>query len=115
MWPLPRRAVTMTLTHDPSINPARDTPFNTGSNPRTRAHHSTAQFVVGIDLGTTHCVMASSRVDRPAVRLFEVPQLIAPGESAERPLLPSFLYLPAAGELAEHDMSLPWGTRTQIT
>ncbi len=68
---------------------------------------SEATHVVGIDLGTTHCVLAASRLDRPAVRVVDVPQLVAPGEVAARGLLPSFLYLPASGELSPQ--SLPWG------
>src|SRR5437868_2120770 len=48
----------------------------------------TAAFLVGIDLGTTHTVVASV---------------------AARPLLPSLRYQAAAGELAAADLSLPWG------
>jgi hypothetical protein len=73
------------------------------------------RFVVGIDLGTTHCVVAYSPIGRADVRLFDVPQLVAPGEIAARPLLPSFLYLPAPGELAPADSHLPWGDAPQVT
>lgn len=61
------------------------------------------QFLVGIDLGTTHTVVAYSRADDPEnhIHLFDIPQLIAPGEVAERPLLPSVRYHPAAGEFAD--------------
>ncbi len=72
-------------------------------------------YAVGIDLGTTHCVVAASRLDRPQVRVIDVPQLVAPGEVAGRPLLPSFTYLPAEAELAEHDRKLPWGSPPRIT
>ncbi|PPD22258.1 MAG: molecular chaperone DnaK [Methylomonas sp.] len=60
-------------------------------------------FLVGIDLGTTHTVVAYSRTDDPErhIHLFDIPQLIAPGEVAERPLLPSVRYHPAVGEMAE--------------
>lgn len=75
---------------------------------------SDVRFVVGIDLGTTHCVIAASPVQRAATQLFDVPQLVAPGEVAARPLLPSFLYLPAEGELAPHDLVLPWGPARPI-
>ncbi|MEX1366529.1 MAG: Hsp70 family protein, partial [Nannocystaceae bacterium] len=71
-------------------------------------------WVVGIDLGTTHCVMAGARLDHPVVRLLDVPQLVAPGEVAERTLLPSFLYLPAPGELSEVDRTLPWGPQARV-
>ena len=70
---------------------------------------SAPRYVVGVDLGTTHCAVAFSPVDRADVRLVDVPQLTAPGEVQARPLLPSFLYLPAPGELAEGELDLPWG------
>ena len=74
-----------------------------------------ARYVVGIDLGTTHCAVAASPVDRDEVELFPIPQLVAPGEIASRPLLPSFLYLAAEGEIAEPDRTLPWGTPADVT
>ncbi len=43
------------------------------------------------------------------LRLFEIEQLVAPGEVAARALLPSLRYHPAAGELASADLTLPWG------
>ena len=71
-------------------------------------------WAVGIDLGTTHCVMSAARLDRPIVRLQLVPQLVAPGEVAAQELLPSFLYLPAQGELSPADRTLPWGPSESI-
>jgi hypothetical protein len=59
-------------------------------------------------------VVSSARLERPSVQLLPVPQLVAPGEVAARPLLPSFLYLPAAGELSEAQRSLPWGPAEQV-
>jgi len=75
-----------------------------------------ARYVVGIDLGTTHCAMASCAVTSGTAEIdvFPIPQLIAPGEIATRPLLPSFLYLAGDGELAEHDRALPWGTPPDV-
>jgi len=60
------------------------------------------QFLVGIDLGTTHTVVAYADGNDPEkqIRLFLIPQLIAPGEVAERPLLPSVRYHLAPGELS---------------
>jgi molecular chaperone DnaK (HSP70) len=54
-------------------------------------------MVVGIDLGTTHCGVAVARPDQP-VEDVAIPQIVAPGEVRAEPLLPSFLYLPAASE-----------------
>ncbi len=67
------------------------------------------RYVVGIDLGTTHSALAVSPSDRRQVELVPIPQLVAPGEVSPRELLPSFLYLPAQGELAAADRTLPWG------
>jgi len=44
----------------------------------------------------------------PAIHLFPIEQLIAPGAVAARPLLPSVRYHPAEGELAPGDVQLPW-------
>ncbi len=72
------------------------------------------RYAVGIDLGTTHCALSTARLEHPVVRLLQVPQLIAPGEVAERPLLPSFTYLPAPGELSDADRTLPWGAAAHV-
>ncbi len=61
---------------------------------------------VGIDLGTTHTVVAWAELDRPAPpRIFEIPQLVTPTEVEARPLFPSFLYAPLPGEISVD----PWG------
>ena len=57
-----------------------------------------APYIVGIDLGTTHTVVAyakaSGGLKDEGVRLFEIEQLVAPGEVASRALLPSLRYHP---------------------
>jgi len=68
-----------------------------------------AKFVVGIDLGTTHSAVAFARIGQRALDVFPVPQLVAPGEAAALPLLPSAIYLPAEGELPAGGTKLPWG------
>ncbi len=72
-----------------------------------------SRFIVGIDLGTTNCAVAyvdTKGRERPTadIRLFEIPQLVAPGESASRSMLPSFLYLPGPHELPPDAAKLPW-------
>ena len=73
---------------------------------------ASSRFLIGIDLGTTHTVVAyadvSSGLEKSQPRLFEIAQLVAPGEVAEKPMLPSFRYHPTTGELADQDMLLPW-------
>ncbi len=76
------------------------------------------RYVVGIDLGTTNCAVAwaelasagDARADQlgAAVMPFSIAQLVAPGEVAERSMLPSFLILPTALEVAPEAMALPW-------
>ncbi len=62
---------------------------------------------MGIDLGTTHTVVAYTEVNKTntnqAIKIFQIEQLIAPGEVAARSLLPSVRYHPAEGELSETD------------
>ncbi len=69
-----------------------------------------AEFIVGIDLGTTHTVVAwaPAKSRSAAIRVFEIDQLVAPGEVAALPLLPSLRYHPAPGELAAGELALPW-------
>jgi molecular chaperone DnaK (HSP70) len=78
-----------------------------------------SRYLVGIDLGTTHTVVAYAAVpsaknpgkaDR-AIRLFDIAQLVGPGAVAERPLLPSVRYHGAPGELASTDLALPWAAK----
>jgi molecular chaperone DnaK (HSP70) len=73
---------------------------------------SDARFIVGIDLGTTNCALASvdtRKGEDAPIELFDVPQIIAAGQVAVRATLPSFLYLPAQGELPEGALDLPFG------
>ncbi len=72
-----------------------------------------ARFVVGIDLGTTNSAVAF--VDTQArgeaartVRMFPVPQLVAPGEIEARDTLPSFHYEPFEGQFEPGALRLPW-------
>ncbi|MEQ1638286.1 MAG: Hsp70 family protein [Methylococcales bacterium] len=67
--------------------------------------NSPPQYLVGIDLGTTHTVVAYVQSNQSAqdIKIFEVEQLIAPGEVAAKPLLPSVRYHPAEGEISDSD------------
>ncbi len=72
-----------------------------------------SQYVIGIDLGTTNCALAyaprAGRSARAAAgSLFEIPQLVNPGEVRDEPLLPSFLYLPGAADFPAGSIALPW-------
>ena len=76
---------------------------------------SEPRFSIGIDLGTTHCALAyvditASDGEKTSYGVLDIPQLTAPGTVEAAPLLPSFLYLPHADELAAGDLSLPWSS-----
>jgi len=68
------------------------------------------QYIVGIDLGTSNTVVAYTAPGKRQVELFEIEQLVGPGQVAARPLLPSVRYHPAAGEIAAGELQLPWHT-----
>lgn len=62
--------------------------------------------VVGIDLGTTHTVVAWTERGHPGPpEVFAIPQLVSRSEMEELPLLASCLYAPAEDEA----VSDPWG------
>ncbi|HNC91687.1 MAG TPA: hypothetical protein PL000_22375, partial [Anaerolineales bacterium] len=69
---------------------------------------TSAQYQVGIDLGTTNTVVAYAKIGSSDIQLFEIEQLVAAGEVAPRPLLPSLRYHATRDELAAADTALPW-------
>lgn len=73
---------------------------------------SSPRFLVGIDLGTTNTVVAycenNQDLKNSPIQLFEIDQLIGPGEVARRPLLPSFRYHFAHHQFSHADLQLPW-------
>ena len=82
----------------------------------TRGDDAPSRFVVGIDLGTTNSALAyvdtdglDERATGAAIRTLDVPQVTAAGTIEPRLLLPSFLYLATAEELASGGFALPWG------
>ncbi len=78
---------------------------------------SNPTYIVGIDLGTTHSVVAYTRIidletlppgEVPTIDLFGITQVVSPGETQARPLLPSFLLLPGPHDVPEGALALPW-------
>ncbi len=71
-----------------------------------------SRYIVGIDLGTTNSALAFVDTAVPArerrAEVLRVPQLIAPGEVAERETLPSFLFLPEPERMDLELLRLPW-------
>jgi len=79
---------------------------------------SSSRYLIGIDLGTTNSVVAyvdthRAEGERSDIRVFEVPQLMGPGELRSIPALPSFLYFPAQDELQSGTLTLPWDRTPQ--
>ncbi len=78
-----------------------------------------SDYVIGIDLGTTHSAvyfLEKNKANEPSPSLQQllIPQLSAAGQVVERPLLPSFVYYPHATEFLESDLQLPWGKTSYI-
>lgn len=67
-----------------------------------------AEFSIGIDLGTTNSVLAYSRLDDPDLKISLLPisQIVAPATVESRSSLPSFLYLGLDSETK--NFALPW-------
>jgi hypothetical protein len=79
---------------------------------------ATPRYAIGVDLGTTHNALswvdiAASDGEATAHGVLPLPQLTAPGTVESLPLLPSFLYLPHADELAPGELALPWAADGQ--
>jgi len=77
------------------------------------------QFSIGIDLGTTNCALSFVRpgvdtADEIVTEVMPIPQLTGPGSVEDRPLLPSFLYLPSPDEFSPADLSLPWNAEIRF-
>ncbi len=76
-------------------------------------------YSVGIDLGTTHCVLSYvdlSRADEDDYeqKVMAIPQLTMPGTLEDKQQLPSFLYLAHEAEIAEGSTSLPWTNKPEF-
>ena len=78
------------------------------------------QYIVGIDLGTTHTVVAYARLSlgksrgkadgQPGIELLQIEQLVAAGQVAALPLLPSVRYHAGVDEFDTAALQLPWAT-----
>lgn len=74
---------------------------------------NTSRYIVGIDLGTTNCVVSYIDTEEditvvPESIIFEIPQTTDAGIVGGSGSLPSFLYIPGEFELPEKSLSLPW-------
>ncbi len=72
----------------------------------------TAQYCIGIDLGTTNSLIACAALDREEapIEILAVAQLVDAGTVESRDSLSSFLYLASEHETGGGALSLPWAT-----
>jgi len=80
---------------------------------------SSAKFSVGIDLGTTHCVLSyvdltKTTDDELVQEVMPVPQLTAAGQVETKAQLPSFMYLAHEAEMTATDKALPWSENPEF-
>jgi molecular chaperone DnaK (HSP70) len=70
------------------------------------------KYIIGIDLGTSNTVVSYALINDPEevpeFKIFEIPQIVKPGEILTRPALPSFIYFPDDNEKGRDKFSLPW-------
>lgn len=72
----------------------------------------THQFTIGIDLGTTHCVMScvDNHDENASIRVCDIPQLIDQGSVENLSQLGSFIYQAHPDEMDTSINQLPWQT-----
>lgn len=69
-----------------------------------------AEFVIGIDLGTTNSVLSYARIDdeTAGIELLPIPQLVANNTKESLTSLPSFCYLGTESEREDSAFELDW-------
>ncbi|WP_341665377.1 Hsp70 family protein [Vibrio sp.] len=72
----------------------------------------TPKYSVGIDLGTTHCVLSylDTSDENASVEVMPIAQLTAPGTVESKSQLGSFLYQPHEHEMNPASRVLPWSS-----
>ncbi len=71
-----------------------------------------ARYAIGIDLGTTNCVLGYAPLDTEEieVKILEVPQLVVADTLESRNVLPSFHYAAVQQEAGRGAYDLPWAS-----
>ncbi len=72
--------------------------------------HRESRFVIGIDLGTTNIVVSYCDLfeKKRGIRIFNVPQFVAPGEILGKDIFPAFCFFPEKKLIGEGLFTLPW-------
>ncbi len=70
-------------------------------------------YIIGIDLGTTNSVVSYAEIgtqpgEESEIKIFEIPQLVAPGTIEKRQVLPSFILVPEKHDVPADGLRLPW-------
>jgi len=105
-----------TASENNSSEPAFSFETNAKEVSQDAAPLEARRFSVGIDLGTTHCVLSYADITDSddgefSQQVMAIPQLTSPGEVEESFQLPSFLYQAHEAELAEGSSALPWNAK----
>ncbi|WP_139684855.1 Hsp70 family protein [Vibrio tasmaniensis] len=87
-------------------------PSSHESSAQTHSQDQAPKFSIGIDLGTTHCVLSyiDTTNEDARVEVMPIPQLTAPGTVETRSQLGSFLYQPHEHEMNAGSRVLPWSS-----
>ncbi|CUB03410.1 hsp70 family protein [Marinomonas fungiae] len=76
---------------------------------------SNARYRIGIDLGTTNCVVSYLAAGEKEPKLLEIPQFMVDGSVRPSTRLPSAVYLLAKDEMGKIEPVLPWrGQATDV-
>lgn len=80
---------------------------------------SSPKYIIGIDLGTTHSVLAYTEAhvvedQEPEIRVFQVAQVVNPNEIQSQALLPSFVFLPGPHDVPQGSLALPWDSGMDV-
>ena len=75
-------------------------------------------YSIGIDLGTTNSALSYFKLAEGKTRgheqtMLAIPQITSLGTVEEKPLLPSFLYLPSDQEFPAGSLALPWDKKNK--
>lgn len=75
-------------------------------------------FIIGIDLGTTNSIVAYTEAAAPdeglpEIKILDIPQIVGSGVVENRSILPSFIFQPAANEMTDGRLALPWNAGNQ--
>ncbi|MEN9596247.1 MAG: hypothetical protein RL236_681 [Pseudomonadota bacterium] len=105
-------------TFEPKEAPVKveATPF---SKSGSKIDNSTGKhFAVGIDLGTTHCVLSYADItennDEFSQQVMGISQLTSPSIVEDKLQLPSFLYQAHESELPANSIVLPWTEKPEF-